>query len=69
MPSASGDCVAGSSAAAAAVRLEESRGLQRFTVVLLMMKGLASPMGISAKPTHTQDHTGLMTTHTHLSTH
>lgn len=27
-----------------------SRGLQRFTVVLLMMNGLASPTGISANP-------------------
>lgn len=33
-----------------AVCLAASRGLQRLTVVLLMMKGLASPRGISAKP-------------------
>ena len=30
--------------------LATSRGLQRFTVVLLMMNGLFSPRGISAKP-------------------
>lgn len=31
-----------------------SRGLQRFTVVLLMMNGLASPTGISANPSQEQ---------------
>lgn len=35
--------------------LAASRGLQRFTVVLLMMNGLASPRGISAKPDSTND--------------
>lgn len=32
------------------VCLAASRGLQRFTVVLLIMNGLASPRGISPKP-------------------
>lgn len=32
------------------VCLAASRGLQRFTVVLLTMNGLASPIGISANP-------------------
>lgn len=36
------------------VCLAASRGLQRFTVVLLMMNGLASPRGISAKPDRSQ---------------
>lgn len=36
------------------VCLAASRGLQRFTVVLLMMNGLASPRGISANPVRVQ---------------
>lgn len=36
------------------VCLAASRGLQRFTVVLLMMNGLASPRGISANPVRAQ---------------
>lgn len=39
---------------AAEVCLAASRGLQRFTVVLLIMNGLASPRGISAKPDRVQ---------------